>query len=649
MGINGLLGFPFQGGFFDELAIDNVLYVSSNGDDSNSGLTEFTPLRTIRAAADRATVGTTIFVRSGRYLEKCPIVLKENVSIIGDNLRTTVITPESNGIGAGIYTYLGGGQAPELNGVDNPKNPGAHVFLVNNGCYIAQLLFRGHSNFAIAFAPNAVITKSPYVQNCTSITDRGGGGMLIDGATASNESRIISMVLDAFTQINTDGGVGFLIKNEAYAQLVSCFGTFCYYHVKCESGGSCNLSNSVTDFGEIALYADGYAPNPYQDAILVNPDGFSKLISSRVNPTDPQPPLKIEFDGDSSVSNLDNLSFIPPVIASLFWIEVDGNPITNAEGDLILFGVLSATINQSDRTSVISSIDPFPQNVTESYLDGAEDTVQGHVNRGTLVRAKFHLRSIVASSGHSFEYAGSGINYFAVPKFGGQSPESPIGTTILEKNFGRVFFTGSDEEGNFRVGSFFQVDQLTGSTTVSVDNFDVTKLRSFNFQEDGNPKGTITGILTTSTEFQNDSGSRTLAVSSAAIKDEFNDRFDIQLRDLRSTGDITGDQNETYAISPVTDKNVLLVCRIDSGYTLTLTIAGAGVGAEPFSQGQQLLILRLGQGDVFVDAGNDTEIISSNDRRGLRALGSTAQLIYLGIGGPSFNSQWLLNGDLTVV
>ena len=74
-----------------------------------------------------------------------------------------------------------------------------------------------------------------------------------------------SFVLDAFTQINTFGGWGHLIRNNGYAQLVSTFTTFCDHGVKVESGGLINLSNSVCDFGFYGLIADGYSKTHYLD------------------------------------------------------------------------------------------------------------------------------------------------------------------------------------------------------------------------------------------------------------------------------------------------------------------------------------------------------------------------------------------------
>ena len=89
-----------------------------------------------------------------------------------------------------------------------------------------------------------------------------GGGIRIDGRCCANTSPVFSFVCDAFTQIN-QGGVGFLLTNQAYAQFVSTFGTFCNFHCLAIEGSFANFSNSVTDFGRHGLTARGYYRVPY--------------------------------------------------------------------------------------------------------------------------------------------------------------------------------------------------------------------------------------------------------------------------------------------------------------------------------------------------------------------------------------------------
>ena len=229
--------------------VTNVLWVTQDGDDTNDGKSEDRAKRTIEAACAVAEAYTTIFVRSGNYVENNPIYVPERVSIIGDNLRR-------------VNLYY--------------KNPTEDYFWVNNACYIAGVSFRGGRmpGFAISFPPlkhpklpagksgAGVISTSPYVQNCTCFNETGGG-MKVDGKLAKG---LKSMVLDAFTQFN-QGGPGIYITNQGYAQLVSIFTICCEVGTWADNGGFCSIGNSNTSFGDIGLLSDGLSPYLYGGTI----------------------------------------------------------------------------------------------------------------------------------------------------------------------------------------------------------------------------------------------------------------------------------------------------------------------------------------------------------------------------------------------
>ena len=94
-----------------------------------------------------------------------------------------------------------------------------------------------------------------------------------------------SMVLDAFTQYNEianagldAGGKGIVIKNGGYAQLVSIFEICCNIGVLCQSGGTCSITNSNTDFGNYGLWADGVSDLQYTCNIYGDNQGPSDFL-----------------------------------------------------------------------------------------------------------------------------------------------------------------------------------------------------------------------------------------------------------------------------------------------------------------------------------------------------------------------------------
>jgi hypothetical protein len=89
----------------------------------------------------------------------------------------------------------------------------------------------------------------------------------------------------------------------------------------------------------------------------------------------------------------------------------------------------------------------------------------------------FHRPSIVNSSSHTWEYAGSGIDYNALPQNGGNTREA---FEQYQELPGRVYTSGTNELGDFKVGNFITAFNRTGNITfrnkVTVDELDVLRL-----------------------------------------------------------------------------------------------------------------------------------------------------------------------------
>ena len=67
--------------------VTNILYVTTDGSDTNTGRKIGDAKRTIGAALTEATAGSVIKVSAGSYVENNPLVIPEQVSIVGDSLR----------------------------------------------------------------------------------------------------------------------------------------------------------------------------------------------------------------------------------------------------------------------------------------------------------------------------------------------------------------------------------------------------------------------------------------------------------------------------------------------------------------------------------------------------------------------------------
>jgi hypothetical protein len=106
--------------------------------------------------------------------------------------------------------------------------------------------------------------------------------------------------------------------------------------------------------------------------------------------------------------------------------------------------------------------------------------------------------SQVRLTGHDFLDIGTGsfidTNYPGLPF----QPTIPANETV-EQGGGRVFFTSTDQDGNFRVGDLFAIEQSTGIATLNADAFNISGLQELNL---GNV--TLGGGSATITEFSTD-------------------------------------------------------------------------------------------------------------------------------------------------
>ena len=224
--------------------VTNVLYVTKDGNDNNTGQKLGDAKSTIKGAVSVASAGDVIRVSSGTYVEDNPIVLPEQVSIVGDSLREVTITPQ---------------------------NPGSDLFHVAPGIYISEVSFVGTMNSGsaiVAFNPDIVYyyTQSPYIRNCTNFVTNSIG-MKIDGS--KNIGPFKSMVTDSYTQYNSNG-IGVSLSNEGYGQIVSMFNINNDVAIAANTGGQCDITNSNSSFGNFGLIADGVGPRKYTGIVTTS-------------------------------------------------------------------------------------------------------------------------------------------------------------------------------------------------------------------------------------------------------------------------------------------------------------------------------------------------------------------------------------------
>jgi len=123
--------------------------------------------------------------------------------------------------------------------------------------------------------------------------------------------------------------------------------------------------------------------------------------------------------------------------------------------------------------------------VSRTDLYGADFEIQPTIVGGAFTSIAtlpgkqiwFHRPSITNSSAHTWEYAGSGTDYNALPQNGGKGIPA---YEQVSQGTGKVYTSGTNELGDFKVGNFITAFNRTGNVTftnkITVDTLDVLKL-----------------------------------------------------------------------------------------------------------------------------------------------------------------------------
>ena len=175
---------------------------------------------------------------------------------------------------------------------------------------------------------------------------------------------------------------------------------------------------------------------------------------------------------------LNNLTRLPSPGDNL---SIAGNPTT--------YKVTSATaVFGTTAPNIKANIQIAPELLVSNSPDHAS---------AVEIRTKY---SQVRLTNHDFLSIGYGdeveTNYPAVPTETVLAPQDQV----VETNNGRVFYTSTDQDGNFKVGSLFAVEQATGIITISATQFGLSGLETL--QLGGIAVG---GSSVTITQFSTDS------------------------------------------------------------------------------------------------------------------------------------------------
>ena len=188
---------------------------------------------------------------------------------------------------------------------------------------------------------------------------------------------------------------------------------------------------------------------------------------------------------------------------------------------------------------------------------------------GLLVRKEF---SLVRLTGHDFLQVGTGgTDTTNWPNNPTQNPNQSYQVMTNETDPGRVYYTATDELGNFYVGDQFKVDQATGNVTLDASAFNLSGLESLRL-------GSVGGLIGASVnEFSTDGtlgqNSNNKVPTQAAVKSYVDGQLASLNSDKINEGDTSVETIDSGSDGNIQFKiNAQMKLQVDSGGN---TIPGA--------------------------------------------------------------------------
>lgn len=524
----------------------NVFYVAPEGVDAvGYGSTKQRPFGSVKYAALNATANATIYVAAGNYFEQLPITLKSGTALVGDNQRTVIINPKAGLADDGI----------------NQCNT-TTMFFMSDGSLINKVTMRGMTGWTanvtnqenlasttpagvfVRLNPTSpIIHKSPYVLECSAI-GVGGIGAVVDGTvhgyTAGSGNK--SMIFHGYTIISSDG-VGYWIKDGGRAEIVSCFTYFCKFGYATTGGGVIRSLNGNNSYGKYGAYSQGFdttesplTGNVYGDILSISYNGGDFATGSYITGA---------TSGANAIVTSNQISgnklYIKRQSGTRF---LNNEVITGSLGGNAAVTSSGNTLGQQGFIIVANGFASIP--VAGSSIQFSDDTQYAYVVQsvsGTYVGIGSVITLVLTQdkptrtaddaaitirrnysqtrlTGHDFLNIGTGnvitTNYPGTPTI----PPAQ-GNEVVEDFPGRVYYISTDQDGNFRVGDYFRIDQATGTATLNASAFNLAGLTSLRLGSIGAQLGE------TINEFSSDdtlSGNSNLAVPTEYAVRQYVDR-----------------------------------------------------------------------------------------------------------------------------
>jgi hypothetical protein len=624
----------------DTGSIANVYYVSTSGTDASGfGSAIDRPFRSIKYAVSNigtpsATAPAIIFVKAGVYEEgQLPIVVPAHTTVAGDSLRATIVKPASG-----------------LDSGGSIQNNRSTLFKMSNASVLQDLVMDGMGGYTPG-SPNykpesatvggvylalnnasPVLTKSPYIYNVTSFGN-GATGAVLDGSVHASGNR--SMLFHTYTAVHSDG-LGIWLKANANAELISTFTYYCTIGLAVTGGSKIRSLNSSNAYGEYGVYSAGFDSGETANSGTIK---GQMLVYTNVLTTSFTDGEQVTGGTSGATAYVVNVQAEPK---RMYIVQRSGTFQSNetvtggSSGATATMTSGTATVNQSGRILVttFSTAPDAGDSLQFASTDGNAYQIQSvssvtansvaykilvfSTSRATAVAADVavHARkeySLARLTGHDFLQVGTGgTDTTNWPNNPTQSPAQADQIVTNETDPGRVYYTATDDLGNFYVGDQFKVDQATGNVTLDASAFNLSGLESLRLGSVGGLIGAAVGEF--STDITMSQNSDTKVSTQKAVK-TYVDTLD-DITPVGGTFTVAGISTVTGTTHFTKQLNVAGVSTFHGNVNLLdgdRARFGSSQDLQVYHDGNHSYIAENGSGDLKIQASAGSVIIQKDN------------------------------------
>jgi len=372
----------------------------------------------------------------------------------------------------------------------------------------------------------SITTQSPYIQDVTVISGTAVG-CKIDGLIHTDANSNKSIVGERYTQINSDG-IGIWAHGNGRAEMVSVFAYYCLKSYFATEGGFIRSLNGSSCYGEEGAVADGqlvaetpvnvkgrgeqlkYSPTSFgggateadiANMIAVSGQGTATVTGNTSGAT----ATIFRFNTSLDYLYIENRTgnfqqgetvTITKEDSSTFTVDLDasfGDSSAAQQGQLGPLVAVKSGSTALTSTGLITVGSNIKFSGNAQYYRISAVTEEDTANETALVRLTAYVTaddgaidedevglvtqnfSNIRLTGHDFLSVGTGgfadTNYPGTPLQAADQTDE-----VSELNGGRVYYVSTDQEGDFRVGDLFRIQQATGVATLNADAFDLSGL-----------------------------------------------------------------------------------------------------------------------------------------------------------------------------